>query len=480
MSTSTKLKKVFYGNIIYSNSPTDLVVLSPGCIGIDHTGTIAFLVSDKDADLVKLKAQYHFTDAQVTTMTKEQFLIPGFIDTHIHAPQYVFTGTGYDLPLLQWLEKYTFPREAAFKDEDYARAAYIRCVARTLRCGTTTACYYATIHVPGCKILTDIVHQIGQRAFIGKVNMDRNSPDNYRETTGDSIEATTEFVSWLLERKDPLITPVITPRFAPSCTGDLMKFLGEISAKHNLPIQTHLSENTAEIKWVLDLHPEFSSYTGVYEGFGLLNSRSVLAHCVYLTPEEKVLIKSVEAGISHCPNSNFLLQSGVLNVRQLLEAEIKVGLGTDVAGGYSPSILDSIRNAVIASKVIFVNTRAAKEEAEAAGLPPVRAYEPLTLAEVFYLGTLGGAEVMNLDDKIGNFSVGKDFDALLVDLNASGSTKASNLVDGNKSVDLFPHDDLISAFEKFVYNGDDRNLIEIYVKGKQVSGSAGIITKIAV
>ncbi|TPX51380.1 guanine deaminase [Synchytrium endobioticum] len=440
---------VFTGNIIYTTSPADLVVFSPGCIIVSHDGRILYCAPlDEENDLRKLKSDYGFTESQVTAMTRR---------------------TGYDMPLLQWLEKYTFPREAEFRDKAYAEVAYAKCVARTLRCGTTTACYYATIHVPGCKVLSTVVSALGQRAFIGKVNMDRHSPDYYVETTADSMAATTAFVQWLLEQQNPLITPIITPRFVPSCTPALMKFLGDVASNHNLPIQTHLSENPSEVKWVSELHPEFASYAAVYEAFGLLNNRSVLAHCVYLTPEERALIKHADAGVSHCPNSNFLLQSGVLNVRQLLEAGIKVGLGTDVAGGCSPSILDAMRQAVVASKVIYMQTRAANDVAAEKGLA-VHVYEPLTLSEVFYLGTLGGAKVMGLDDKIGSFAVGKDFDALLVDLDAGCVKNATTAeqVDGNKTVELFPHDGLLAGFEKFLYNGDDRNVVGVFVKGKQV------------
>ncbi|KAJ3088904.1 hypothetical protein HK102_007669, partial [Quaeritorhiza haematococci] len=248
--------------------------------------------------------------SQVQTLKPRQFLLPGFVDTHIHAPQYVYTGTGYDLPLMQWLEKYTFPRESAFSSPTYARKSYTQSVKRSLRCGTTTACYYATIHLPACKILTEVIRQCGQRAFIGKVNMDRNSPDFYIEERESSVKETREFVDFVLGLGDERVTPIITPRFVPTCSAELMQALGDIAREKNLPIQSHLCENPSEIEFVKTLHPECSSYTDVYRTYGLLTDRSVMAHCVYLTDEEVAMIKDYDAGIAHCPNSNFSLQSG--------------------------------------------------------------------------------------------------------------------------------------------------------------------------
>ncbi|KAJ3199792.1 hypothetical protein HDU67_002548 [Dinochytrium kinnereticum] len=401
---------------------------------------------------------------KVVRLSPNQFLIPGFIDTHIHAPQYVFTGTGTDLPLLEWLQKYTFPRESAFADTDYAKGAYARAVTRSARCGTTTACYYGTLHLEASKILVNVVSSIGQRAFVGKVNMDRNSPEYYTETTQSSIKDTTDFVDYVSSVNSSLITPVLTPRFVPSCTSELMSFLGKLAVERNLPIQSHLSENRNEIKWVAELHPEETTYTGVYKRYGLLNQRSVMAHCIHLDEEERKLMLETGAGVSHCPTSNFSLVSGVLNVRRLLNEGIKVGLGTDVAGGYSPSILDAIRHAIVASKVVAARSQ---ETAE------TKIIEPLSYSEAFYLATVGGAQVMGLEDRVGNFSTGKEFDALVVDLSAGLQGEVVDLSNPpNFSVDIFPHDDVVTAFEKFIFLGDDRNISQVWVQGKKLSFAA--------
>jgi guanine deaminase len=254
-----------------------------------------------------------------------------------------------------------------------------------------------------------------------------------------------------------------------------MKKLGDLAASRGgLPIQSHLSENLNEIKWVKELHPDIETYTEVYKHYGLLTKKTVMAHCIHLSEKELDIFKDVGAGISHCACSNFSLESGVLNMRRLLDRELNVGLGTDVAGGYHPSLLDAMRQSLTASKVVASLAKERRAKAEEDGvainqLPPL--WKALTSAEVFYLATLGGARVMGLDDTVGNFTPGKDFDALLVDLkghtNESVATKDVSGKPSNKTnIDVFDHDDVESLFEKFLVLGDDRNLTRIWVKGK--------------
>ena len=353
------------------------------------------------------------------------------------------------MTLLDWLNTYTFPREAEFSSAIVAEENYSKAVDRSLKSGTTTACYYGTIHVEATKILADIVSNIGQRAFIGKVNMDTNSPEFYIEKSmQESLEATKLVIDYIQSLKNPLITPVITPRFVPSCTSNLMTELGKLAKSLNLPIQSHLSETPSEIKWVQELYPDSKSYSEIYDIHGLLNDQTIMAHCVHLSKQERELLLERKVGISHCAASNFCLSSGVLNVKRLFkEGYSKIGLGTDVAGGYSPSILESIRQTMTASKVIHIQSRDS-------GSGEVS--EPLSLAEGFYMATLGGASVLNLETKIGNFELGKSLDAILVDLDAS------------RPIHTFDHDTLADKFEKFIYLGDDRHMIEIFVNGNAI------------
>ncbi|KAI9334834.1 hypothetical protein DFJ73DRAFT_799018 [Zopfochytrium polystomum] len=485
------LSLVLVGTIIHSLGLREgLAILNPGVLGVaaDGRGTVVFChalsqtpstspVSREEAiaaAIARLRHEWSFDDGVVTVLRKGQFVIPGFVDTHIHAPQYVFSGTGLDLPLLEWLNKYTFPRESKFSDDTYAKASYRRAVTRSLRNGTTTACYYATIHLSASKILVDVVEALGQRAFVGKVNMDRNSPDYYSETTETSFQETVEFVDYTLAKQSPLVTPVLTPRFAPSCTPELMEKLGALARdRGGLPIQSHLSENRGEIEWVKQLHPECDSYAAVYAHFGLLTDRAVMAHCIHLSPQERALLRDTGAAVSHCPNSNFSLESGVCNVRRLLDEGVKVALGTDVAGGYNPSMLDAFRMAVVASKVTAARSKEPPKTAAAAAVEggEGKHYAALTSHEAFYLATLAGAHAMGQQDRIGNFAVGKEFDALLVDVGDDVVAAAADEEGGatlHAPVDVFPHDEVESMFEKFMYLGDDRNIVRIWVRGKEV------------
>ena len=353
------------------------------------------------------------------------------------------------MPLLEWLDTYTFPRESKFADRDYARKLYTKAVARSLRNGTTSACWFATIHLEACKELVDIILQQGQRAYVGKVNMNQNSPDFLVETTESSVRDTRAFIEYAQaanpsteedasSSSSALVTPIITPRFAISCNSELLTQLGQLATEYDLPIQSHLCENMNEIGFTMSLFPESVNYTAVYADHGLLNERTIMAHCVHMKDEELDLMKEKNAGISHCANSNFNLKSGMADVRKMLNKDIKVGLGTDVAGGYSPSILEALR----ASRTCSV-----ARDMESS----------LVVAELFYLATVGGARVMELEKTIGNFEVGKEFDAILV-----------NTAVENSPVDVFDHDTVETKFEKYLFVGDDRNNEKIFVQGKEV------------
>ncbi|KAM8885718.1 guanine deaminase isoform 1-T4 [Spinachia spinachia] len=369
--------------------------------------------------------------------------MPGLVDTHIHACQYSYVGTALDMPLLQWLSTYTFPVESQFSDLQFAQRVYSQVVKRTLRNGTTTACYFASIHTDASLLLGQIANDFGQRALVGKVCMDTNdSVKHYKETKQESQEETCRFIQELLKRQYPLVRPVVTPRFALSCTGALLGHLGEIAKKHKLHIQSHVSENIEEVKLVKELFPEFESYTDVYLKHNLLTDKTVMAHGCHLSDEELVLFKETGASLSHCPNSNISLCSGFLNVRNVLKHQVKLGLGTDVAGGYSASMLDAVRRARDTSKVLTIQNPE---------------HETLTFEEVFRLATLGGSQALSLDDKTGNFEVGKDFDALRVNVAAPGGP-----------MDLIQSEEPKIILEKFLNLGDDRNIAEVYVAGRKV------------
>ncbi|KAJ0410986.1 hypothetical protein ATCC90586_007140 [Pythium insidiosum] len=449
-SVIRRATRAYKANVVHSIALNQLEVLQPGLVGVDESGRIAYVL-----DLQK----HSLADAPYDELIDlgQRLLIPGFVDGHAHAPQHAFLGVGMHLPLLDWLETYTFPYESRFKCPKFAQSVYKKAVKRHLDNGTTTCSYFATIHLESCKVLSDIIEELGQRGYVGKVNMDRNAPEELKEDTAASVAHTREFVDYVLNKKNPLLTPVITPRFVPSTTSPLMRALGDISREYNppLPVQSHLSENPKEIEWVKSMHPECKSYTDVYDHHGLLHERSYMAHCIWCAQDERDLLRVRKTGIIHCPNSNFSLSSGVLNVRRLLEEGIKVGLGTDVSGGYSPSMLDAIRQAVMASKLVSIGQWSGKEADDTDD------YDALTYAEAFHLATVGGAEALGLADKIGNFVAGKEFDALVVNPYTSNSP-----IDAPSEQE--PQKDALHVFQQFLFLGDDRNIEDVYVAGKHV------------
>jgi len=437
-----KIEKVFKGTVVHSLSLNQLEIIPSALIGVTTKGVISFLhKSSSQGALDELKQKHNFEDSCVVDLGNK-LLMPGFIDTHTHAPQYQTTGTGTGLPLMEWLNTYAFPSEVRCSDIKFAKEVYTRAVQRVMMNGTTMCVYYATIHLQATEVLMDIVHKYGQRAFIGKVCMDINSPQNYVESTEDSILNTEIFIKKVKSLNSPLITPIITPRYVLSCSSLLMKKLGELAGQYDVPIQSHISENLKEVSLVAEQHPDKDSYSQVYDHYGLLTSKTIMAHGVYLSDGELALFQKRGVSLSHCPLSNFTLCSGTLCVRKVLEAGIKVGLGTDVSGGYSPSMLDAIRQTMVAATAIHFQ---------------VPKYKPLTWQEAFHLATVGGSEVVGMSHVLGNLLPGKHFDALVIDPMVA-----------NSPFDVFPQDSIENIFQKFLLLGDDRNISEVYIMGRLV------------
>ncbi|XP_019506214.1 PREDICTED: guanine deaminase isoform X1 [Hipposideros armiger] len=440
-----RLAHIFRGTFVHSTWTCPMEVLRDHLLGVSESGKIMFLEEASQEE--RLAKEWCFKPCEIRELSQHEFFMPGLVDTHIHAPQYFFAGSNVDLPLLEWLTTYTFPTEHRFKSTDFAEEVYTKVVRRTLKNGTTTACYFGTIHTDSSLLLAEITDKFGQRAFVGKVCMDlNNTVPEYKETTEESISETQRFVSEMIQKNYSRVKPIVTPRFSLSCSETLMCELGKIAKTHDLHIQSHISETPDEVEAVKNLYPDYKHYTDVYDKNNLLTNKTVMAHGCHLSSEELDIFKDRGASISHCPTSNLSLSSGFLNVLEVLKHEVKVGLGTDVAGGYSSSVLDAIRRAVMVSNILSVNKINKKT---------------LTLKEVFRLATLGGSQALGLDKEIGNFEVGKEFDALLINPKASDSP-----------IDMFSGDlvgDISEAIiQKFLYLGDDRNIEEVYVCGKQV------------
>ncbi|PYH91387.1 Metallo-dependent hydrolase, partial [Aspergillus ellipticus CBS 707.79] len=345
-------------------------------------------------------------------------------DTHIHAPQYPNTGLFGTSGLLSWLETYTFPTESSFASSPtlpripppLAYRIYNQVISRTLSHGTTTASYFATIHVPATNLLATLCHARGQRALIGRVCMDNPAtcPSLLIDASPETAIADTQATISHIHKLDPshtLIHPIITPRFAPSCTPSLLTALSTLASSTSPPthIQTHLAENLDECALVKTLFPDSKDYTSVYDTFRLLTPRTVLAHAIHLSDAERELIRQRGSKISHCPSSNSALGSGICAVRKTLRAGVTVGLGSDVSGGYAVSMLEVVRQTCLVSRLLQYTAYGSENGSED---------DVFTVPSALYLATRGGAAVLDMADQIGGFDLGMSFDAQLVRLGA--------------------------------------------------------------
>ncbi|KAJ2988842.1 hypothetical protein NUW58_g3769 [Xylaria curta] len=445
---------VFHGTLIHCLGLDELEIIENALINISPDGIISDLLRSVSRESVKqCLATLGLSESECNAhfLERGQFLVPGFVDTHNHAPQWAQRGLGQSMHILDWLDNVTFPNEARFLDPEYARRIYANCVDGFLQQGITTASYYGSMHAEATNILADLCLEKGQRAFVGKCNMNRNAPDYYRDATVDSSLRDTRDCITHIRSIDPegkLVKHILTPRFAITCEDALLAGLGEIARTNpDLPIQTHFNEAEQEMSFTRTLFPKFNNEADLYESFGLLTRRSILAHCCYVSEYELGRLEQLECGVAHCPISNMTVGGGFMAapIREFLRRDIKVGLGTDSGGGFSSSILDAMRQALVAS-----NAREVMSKGKDKGL---------AIHEVFYLATLGGARVCCLDEKIGNFATGKEFDALPTDP-MSSKPGVMTMVE--------EHDSTKTVFDKFIMTGDDRNIKKVFVCGRQV------------
>jgi guanine deaminase len=370
-------------------------------------------------------------------------LLPGFVDTHVHLPQYEAVAIGGG-ELLDWLRDYIFPLEARFADEEYAHSRSQRFFYDAARRGTTTMSVYCSSHKQAAAIAFEAAFHIGVRVCMGKTMMDFGAPDNILFSPDDNIRDSVELAKAWHGAGGGRLQYTLTPRFAGSCSRELLRRTGEVAAAEGLRIQTHLAENPSELRYISELFPEFASYTDVYEAFHLLTERTILAHSIYLSPQERATLLRRRCAIAHCPCSNRFLQSGVMPLRTMMREGFRIGLGTDVAGGFSLSMLNEAKEAVESSKTWNIFHRF--EEAP-----------PLSPEESLWLATLGGAQALGLEDRIGSFEAGKEADFVACALEATPTGA------------LLGDEDIRRALARLVYNApEDSTILQTVVQGKTV------------
>ena len=416
--------KILKGNLVSAPSLGALEIVERGCLVLDDGGSILSVEktvpSNAGAEVID------YGDA---------LIMPSFVDMHLHAPQYPMLGMGMDLPLIDWLNTYTFKTEARFADNDYARRIYKKLASDLITSGTTRVCIFSSLHTDATLILMEELEKAGVTGYVGKVNMDRNGSPELQETTEQSMRET---LRWLDEcRRFTHVKPILTPRFTPSCTDELMNWLGKLARERGLYVQSHLSENKGEIAWVKELRPDCAQYWESYNRAGLWKPHTVMAHCVHSDEREREAMRTHGVVTAHCAGSNINICSGVAPVRTLLREGNLVTLGSDIAGG-----------ALLAmNKVITMSIRASKfRHMQTDGKDAF-----LTVEEGYYLGSSAGHEYFGGH---GGFVNGDRLHAIVID-DADFTEPAHPL-------------SVRERFERAIYMLHRHNIVSVWSEGRNV------------
>ncbi len=387
------------------------------------------------------KLKYKYPEIPVTSYPG-MLILPGFIDIHIHYPQTEIIASS-STQLLEWLDKYTFPAEGKFKDKNYAQKIASFFLDQLLQNGTTTALVLTTVYPQSVDALFEEAELRNMRIIAGKMLMDRNAPDYLLDTPETGYEDSKSLIKkW--HGKGRLLY-AITPRFAITSTSEQLHLAGVLKQEFpDVYVHTHLSEQQSEIEKVAQLFPNSKDYLDVYEKFGLVTDKSIFAHCIYLSDSEFERLSQAGSTIAFCPTSNLFLGSGLfpLNRAKSQNNPVKVGLGTDVGGGTSFSIFQTMNDAYKISQLQG---------------------QSLSSLKAFYLATLGGAISLSLEDKVGNFEVGKEADLVVIDTKVTPLLKLRNA--GNNPDSLT---DIVDELFTLMILGNERAIKATYVAGNLV------------
>ncbi len=416
-------KMLIKGHIIEAKTFGDPAITENGYLAVED-GVVKGVYSGVPAE---------FSNAK-TIDYSDQLILQGFSDMHLHAPQYPMLGMGMDLTLLDWLKTYTFKTESRFADNGFAREVYARLSAELVNNGTTRVCIYSSMHTDATLILMEELEKAGICGYAGKVNMDRASGE-CQELTEESKRET---LRWLDACENfTRVRPILTPRFTPSCTNELMEWLGGVATERGLFVQSHLSENKREIALVKELHPDCEQYWQTYDKFGLWTDHTIMAHCVHSDAREQQAMIDHNVLCVHCPDSNINICSGFAPVRQMKERGVWVALGSDIAGGAQLPMIQVMTGCLKMSKARAIDTD---------GKEPF-----LSVGEAYYLATSAGARYFGDAD---GFAPGNPLHAVVLDeINLPPSARKLTVKE---------------RFERAVYLSDDRNIAAVYGDGRRI------------
>ena len=418
------MKKVYKAHILFTKERSRFEILENGYIAVENGRVVGVAENLKTLASGEVEV-VDFGDC---------LLIPAMNDMHVHAPQYRNQGIAMDLELLPWLKNYTFPEEKKYADSAYAERMYRMFIRDLWRFGTMRACVFATIHTYSTRRLMQLFQEAGMGAMVGKVAMNRNCPPELMENVDDMVNGNEELIAEFYQ-PDALVRPIITPRFVPSCTPEMLEACGQLAAKYQMPVQSHLSENMAEIALVHTLEKKSTSYGDAYNRYGLFGQTpTIMAHCVWTAGEELELMKRNGVMVAHCPTSNLNLASGLAPIRTFINEELRVGLGSDISGGHDLSIFRMMVFAVQVSKMHYQQNHD----------------NPfLTLSEVFWLATKSAGSFFG---RVGSFEPGYEFDALVIDDHDLNHSDYS----------------LLHRLERYIYLGDDRQIVHRFCQGQEI------------
>jgi guanine deaminase len=401
---------------ILTPSSTGIVHHDDGALLVDDAGRIVFVGPWREG---RRRHAGPFRDLRPLVV------VPGFVDAHVHYPQTRIIGRATGR-LLDWLERTVFPEEARFERAAYARAVADEFAARLLAAGTTSAAIYATSSARATDVLFERLAHHGLRALVGLVLMDRSGPRELLVRRERAMAGARSLVRRWHGHDGGRLEFAVTPRFAPSCTRALLRDAGRLAAEHGLPVQTHIAETHDEGRAALAAHPYATGYADIYDRAGLLGERTVLAHCIHLRPREWGTVRDRGASVAHCPDSNFFLGSGRMRLDETTKRGIPVGLGTDVGAGRSFSMRRIMASAY--DNALCLD-------------------RPVDPAALLRLATLGGAEALGWDRRVGSLEPGKEADLVALGL---------------------PSGDREGLLAALVFDSDETRVARVWIRGKEL------------